>query len=274
MEKRIKTESLSEKNARKIVEKYFNTELEFQDFDGRVDFVSVTNSTLDIALEVTSFVDPNKMELDKLDFSRQSFIRTNSIRRNWFFSVRGIPNFRKFKKEVIPLIPVIEMHGIEKIVMSEHSWWMETVETLKRVFQILKNNKIDSMNSNIGVLKDQNIDEERLVIISYSENWVYEGEMSLLEPIEEFIWSDENNLMKLKNSGRESRHLFIWFNENTRKSVREFFEEAKFTLPSSALQLPDEITDLWISDYVTGNVLHFCNLYNWRAFRILDVLDK
>jgi len=264
MPKIIKSESDSEKSAREIVENHLGIKLEFSDFSGQVDYAGIAEEKLRIALEVTSFTDPDKWQLSKMDGGGKYLIERHDLSRNWLVNVQGVPNFLKLHRELLPRLVDLEIHDLPELHTSTQGWWLEKVPTLKKLFKAIRSNNVRHISSRIGNFKDQQVKDARLVAITSSENWIFGGVNSSLELVEDFLVSDLNDRRKLQETGFSNRHMFVWIDRFSKQEVRQMFDQDIVKLPTRTPVLPKEITHLWLADEVTRKVMYFDSTLKWE----------
>jgi len=259
-----KEESPSERDARTIVERFLKVQFQFTDLKGQVDYICFDEQAPLIALEVTSTTDASKTELASTQLAKQGYIETNLVKSNWLITVKGIPRYSKIKKDLIPRIRDLEMHGIDQIYMHAQSWWLEGVPTLKPALNVFKENHLEAISSRIGDFKNQDVADNRIIVVSSTENWTYGGVDEGLRFFEEFANSSSNDKRKLLDSNCESRHLFIWVDENNLMTTRAIFDDDQLNMPTRELTLERAFTDIWIADKVTRRGLYFDSSKKWH----------
>lgn len=257
-------ESSSERSARLIVEQFLNVQFEFTDLKGQVDYICFDKEAPLIALEVTNSTDARKTELANTQLAGHGYIETNLVKSNWIITIKGVPRYSKIKKDLIPKIRDLEMHGIDQIYMHTQSWWLEGVPTLKSALSVFKENQLEAISSRIGEFKNQDFANSRFIVVSSTENWTYGGVNNGLRFFEEFANSSTNDHRKLLDSNCESRHLFIWVDENNLMTTRAIFDDDQLSVPTRVLILEHAITDLWIADKVTSRALYFDSSKKWH----------
>jgi hypothetical protein len=264
MPKVTKSESDSEKLAREIVEEHLQIEFDFLDFSGQVDYSTNAKEKIEIALEVTSFTNPKKWELFKIDSGANYLIESRYLANNWMINVQGVPNFRKINRELLPLLGNLEVHNLSEIRISTQGWWLEKVPTLKNLFEAIRQNNVEFISSRIGKFRDQRESDPRLVAIISSENWIYGGVDSSLELLEDFLEKNKNDRRKLQETGFANRHIFVWIDRFTKKEIRDIFDIDLITLPTRSPELPEEITHFWLVDAVTRRGMYFDSSKGWE----------
>jgi len=260
-----KEESPSERDARIIVERFLNVKFQFTDQNGQVDYICFHEQAPLVALEVTSSTDSNKTELANTQLFKDGFIESNAVSSNWLITIKGVPRYSKIKRELIPKIRDLELHAIDQIYMHTQSWWLETVPTLKSAMEVFKDNHVEALSSRIGEFKNQDVEDNRMLVISSTENWTYGGVDEGLNFFEELANVSSKDHLKLINSRCESRHLFIWVDENNLNATRAIFDDEDFKRPARELKLDPAITDLWIVDKVTSRGLYFDSSGKWNC---------
>lgn len=263
MPKVVKSESDSEKFARKIVERHLQVKLEFADFSGQVDYLPCAEDKSEIALEVTSFTNPDKWQLSKIVNEDKYLVERHDLRHNWLINVQGTPNFLKLDRELLPLLVVLEIHDLSELRTSTQGWWLEKMPTLSNLLKEIRRNNVEYI-SRIGNFRDQKGNDPRLVAITSSENWIYGGVNSSLELIEGFVESNKNDRRKLQETGFPNRHLFVWIDRFSKREIREIFDKDLIDLPTRTPKLPEEITHLWIADAVTNKAMYFDSNSEWE----------
>jgi len=264
MSKIVKSESDSEKFSREIVEDHLQVKLEFTDFDGQVDYLASVDEKSEIALEVTSFTNPDRWQLHKMDDDGKYLVERHYLRQNWLINIEGVPNFLKLDRELLPRLVDLEIHHLPELRISTQGWWLEKIPTLNSLFKAIRRNNVEYITSRIGNFRDQQESDPRLVAITSSENWVYGGVNSSLELVEDFLECNKNDRRKLKATGFKDRHIFIWIDRFSKREIREIFDKDIIELPTRAPELPDEITHLWIADDVTRKAMYFDSTLAWE----------
>lgn len=264
MPKVVKLESYSERCAREIVEGHLQVTLEFADISGQVDYLSSDKKNSKIALEVTTFTNSESWQLFKMGDEGKYLIESHFLHQNWLINVKGVPNFLKLNRELLPRLADLEIHQLSELRTSTQGWWLEKVPTLKNLFSAIHSNKVEYISSRIGSFKDQKDNDPRLIAITSSENWIFEGVNSSLELIEDFLQSNSNDRRKLQATGFSNRHIFIWIDRFSRREIREIFDKVIIELPTRTAELPEEITHLWIADDVTRKAMYFDSTLKWQ----------
>jgi hypothetical protein len=253
----MKVASKNEEEARKIVENHLMVRLKYVDVSGQVDYLNHDGEDFEMALEVTRFTDQDKFQLSTMDVANKYVVERMDIHHNWWINIRGVPNFRKLELELYPFLVDLEIHGLREVNLPYQGWWLEKVPTLRRAYEGLRNNHVENITSRIGMFSNQNFEETRLIAITSSENWIFGDANATLELIESFLESNKNDRRKLSESGKSSRHEFIWIDEYSPKPLREMFDREDVQLPSRVAELPDEISDLWVADSVRKLAMYF-----------------
>ncbi len=260
-----KVESDSERSAREIVERHLGISFKFMDQNGEVDFVSFENGFPKIALEVTSSTDKSKTQLANSIDEDRNWIESTQVQKNWLVNIQGVPKYSQIQGEIIQRLAEIELHEIDRINMSSQSWWLKGVPSLLGAISFFERAGVQSVSSQIGIFRNQDISKNRIIVITASENWIYSGIDAALTYFEQFASSDFKDRRKLNDSGCKSRHLFIWVDENNLKSTRELFNPEQNEIPTTIINLEPEITDLWIADKVTKRIFYFDAHKNWTV---------
>lgn len=92
-------------------------------------------------------------------------------------------------------------------------------------------------------------------------------------PLASRALADIGNVRKLRESGHDRRHLFVWIDLTVFPAWEGI---CSGSLPHSSLDLPDEVTDLWLGARCFGGE---CNIYRytrdsgWKAEMIERVAD-
>lgn len=180
----------SEKLAGKLFENLTGVPLVFKDLHGEVDFLSDFNCSKKVALEVTRFTNEKKMELFA-KFGESSFnIESSIVCKNWLIFIQGVPNM-KLLKDGLPIhLQKLEIHGLDQLIMSEHSWWMINVHTLSETIEFFKKTNLSSATSRFGSLKNKSEMDKRLIIVSPGESWVFSGTDDALKKV--ISWANGN----------------------------------------------------------------------------------
>jgi hypothetical protein len=228
---------------------------------GRVDYVSKFQHD-DTALEVSRFTNHSQKTLSAGYRSQDSLIYIPILGLHWLVTTDGVVRQDKLKTEI-----PIALHTLERMGLSAYNelqyWWFDQVRELRQVLEIFRSNSINYAQAANHMFSERE-DGPRNVAILPGQNYSYYGPDTSLEIIEDFILSNLDNRQKLQASLKAHRHLWLWLDGNSNKSVLEAFREDETRLPARPPKLPEEITHLWVVNEENMSGWHYDPSEGWR----------
>lgn len=244
-------------------ETIYSDRLKPYDFKGEADYLSENGL---VAMEVTSHWDEENYHRSLQAAEHSLYILTPHLRWDWLVWFDGYPKNNFVRKTVTPLLATLETHEIEKFYSISHAWWMKHAPTLTGSIEALREAKVGyAIKSTIDASDLKPSDNQKIVWIIPSGNYVFGGPNSALENFEDFIENNFNDLRKLRETGATSCHYWIWINSFTDKSMLDAFKVFEATsLPARNPALPQPITHLWIVNEDSLKGWHFNSQTGWQ----------
>jgi hypothetical protein len=261
-----KIEKPDENRAKQMFKRITSIEL-ISNEDGqpsRVDYVS-KEQNLNIALEVSRYTEGIQKGLWKGYKSSNTLFYAPYLHRHWLVSTDGAVRQDIFKDEVPPALYTLERLGLSAFNEMQH-WWFNEVRELQLVLQIFEANFVRFAQSAPEMYSFSEVDP-RNIGVSSGINWSYGGPDESLTLLEKYIGDTEDNKAKLASTDRQDRHLWLWIDEYTLKSVLDAFSDDENRLPSREPVLPEEITHVWIVNELNGYGWYFSPDEGWQVVR-------
>lgn len=259
-----KTEKPDEYRAKQMFNRITSIEL-ISNEDGQpsqVDYVS-KEPNLDTALEVSRYTEGIQKGLWKGFKSSNTLFYVPYLRRHWLVSTDGAVRQDKFNDEVPPALYTLERLGLSTFNEMQHCWFNE-VRELQLALQIFEANSVRFAQSAPEMYSFSEVDP-RNIGVSSGINWSYGWPDESLTLLEKYIGDTEDNKSKLASTGKQDRHLWLWVDEFTLKSVLNAFSDKESRLPSRKPVLPEEITHVWIVNELNGYGWYFSPNGGWQV---------
>lgn len=241
----------NEGTAKQIVERVMEIQLEHADTHGGVDYLS-TDGT--VALEVTAVTDGEKQG------ARAALARSTAkgsptrLQGCWLVFVSDTQSHMKtFVQRVQPAIAALELAG-EKFFDDQHAAvHVIEKEELSHIYQPLLEAGVERATNIPHSEGSQSTDHVHRIFTSTGSGGSVSGSDESLDRLMGVINEKPDNPTKLRASGAEQRHLFVWLNDDTWYNIaRPLSREAPswadggWGVPTTKPQLDPAITHFWI----------------------------
>ncbi|MEV7212693.1 hypothetical protein AB0O31_06340 [Kitasatospora cineracea] len=244
-----------EYEAKRIVERVTGIILEHADTDGGVDYLSADGRS---AVEVTRVTDGRKRAgREALAASREAGMPAGELRTCWLVFVPETQSKLKvFLRRVHPALVELEEAGETLFDRERAAIHLMQQGPLSHVYRPLIAAGVERASA---VPNHAYRPHSHRVIPSLGSGGSCSGSDQALDLLIEALGKKEDNPKKLKASGAEERHLFVWLDDDTRLDIaRPLSREApswadeRFGMPSSRPALDSAITHLWVVHQRSG----------------------
>jgi hypothetical protein len=242
-------ERRDERYAKAIVEKTLKIELEHADKEGGVDYRSTDGRH---AVEVTRITDGRRRAgRDALNVSRRTDTPEGELQTCWIaFAPDTQRGLKTFQQTVHPALVELELNG---------EWFFERQAAAVHVIQQGPLSLIYQPLLAAGVERASAVPNHahrrhtHKVVTALGSGGSSSGSDEALGLLTDALGKKNDNPKKLKASGAEQRHLFVWLDDDTRFDIaRPLCREAPawrddgFGTPAKPPVLDPAITHLWV----------------------------
>lgn len=238
-----------EREARRIVEEVAGLALEHADRNGGVDYVSTDGRH---AVEVTRITDGRKRAgREALAVSREAGMPDGDLQTCWFvFIPETQQNLKAFLQSVHP--PLVELELAGETFFERERAGIHIIQggPLSHIYRPLLAAGVERASA---VPNHAHRNHEHRVITSLGSGGSFRGSDQALDLLINLLSMKEDNPKKLRASGAEYRHLFVWLDDDTRLDIaRPLSHEApssddgRFGKPTTSPALNPAITHLWV----------------------------
>lgn len=238
-----------EKNARIIVEQVLSVELEYADLVGGVDYKFIRGDRT-AALEVSRITREEHRKGEEAWLKRGASMEVPQLRNSWLVMTDGYPVFKEFWQRLSEALTQLEMHHLERYE-SEMEWWLRHVPTLQQVLRELDRQKVQTATS-FARLASHLKEEVSKIILAPSGSWISDGPNGTVTELNRYFASgaSKDNFRKLTLPYVSERHLWFWLDSHSLGRLREPVHDPDgyFELPSTAPDVPEHVTHLWLID--------------------------
>ncbi len=241
-------ERRDERQAKKIVERALGIHLEHADKEGGVDYLSTDGRH---AVEVTRITDGRKRAgRDALDESRTTGTLEGELQTCWLTITPDTQHgLKTFLQSVHPALVKLESAGETHFDNQRAAVHVIQKGPLSDIYRPLL---VAGVERASAVPDHAHRRHTHQVIPSLGSGGTSSGSDKALTLLTEALGKKEDNPRKLKASGLQNRHLFVWLDDDTRFDiVRPLSSEAPpwhdgFGLPSTPPALDPAVTQLWV----------------------------
>ena len=237
--------------AKRIVERVLGIQLEHADTHGGVDYIS-TDGT--VALEVTAVTDGEKQGARAALSRSEAKGSPTRLQGCWLvFAADTQPRMKTFVQRVQPAIAELEFAGetyFDDQPAAEH-----VIEKgdLSHIYLPLLDAGVERATHVPHPDGPEDPDHVHRILPSTGSGGSVSGSDESLDRLMEVLNEKPDNPTKLRASGAEQRHLFVWLNDDTSYNIaRPLSREAPswgddgWGLPTTEPQLDPAITHLWV----------------------------
>lgn len=238
-----------ERDAKQIVEKVTGIALEHADTNGGVDYLSRDGRH---AVEVTRVTDGRKRAGRKaLAVSREAGTPDGDLQTCWLvFIPETQPRLKAFVQRVHSALVELERAGETYFERERAGIHVIQRGPLSHIYQPLLASGVERASA---VPNHAHRRHTHRVIPSLGSGGSSSGSDQTLDLLVEVLSNSEDNPKKLRASGAEHRHLFVWLDDDSRLDIaRPLSHEApswgedRFGTPSKPPALDLAITHLWV----------------------------
>ena len=251
----------NEANAKQIVERVMGIQLQHADTHGGVDYTSTDRS---IALEVTAVTTGEKRGARAALFKSEEKGSPTRLQGCWHvFAPDTQERMKTFVQRVQPKIAELEF--ADKTYFEDQSALLHVLEggELSHVYLPLLEAGVEMATRVPHPDHPEDPKHVHGIFVSTGSGGSVSGSNESLVLLMEELNEKLDNAEKLRESGADERHLFVWLDDDTRyEIVRPLSREAPFKadvgwgLPTIKPQLDDAVTQLW--------VMHARSRLGWR----------
>lgn len=260
-----KIEKPEEIRAKLIFESVTSIELTSQENGepSRVDYVS-SYQAHDTALEVSRFTNHSQKSLWAGYKNKDSFFYVPRLTLQWLVTTEGVVRQDKLKEEIPRALLTLERMGLTSYDKFDYLQFEQ--DDLQEVLRIFRSNSIDYVRAGNHFFSARECDPRNVAVMP-SQSYAYYGPDLALEIVEEFIATTPDNLSKLNNTFKSNRHLWLWLDSYSKKSVSDAFDLIEERVPTRFPILPIEINHLWIVNELNGYGWYFSPDEGWQVVR-------
>lgn len=238
--------------AKQIVERVMGIQLVHADTNGGVDYISSDGT---VALEVTAVTDGKKQGARAaLSRSKAEGSPTTKLQGCWTVMVaENHPGMKTFVQRVQPAIAELEFAG-ETHFEQQHAM-VHVIEKgeLSHVYLPLLKAGVERADHLPHQYHPEDPDHVHHIYPITGSGGSVSGSDESLDRLMDALNAKSDNPAKLRTSGAEHRHLFVWLDDDTWYNIaRPLSHEAPswgdegWGLPTSEPQLDPAITHLWV----------------------------
>lgn len=239
----------NELEAKGIVEKVLGVELEHADRYGGVDYRSPDGHH---AVEVTRITDGRKRAgRAALEGTGQAETLDGELQTCWIvFTAETRSRLKNFRHIVHPAVVELERAGESSFDRQRAALHVLQKGPLSPVYLPLLRAGVERAS---GVPNHAHRLHDHQILVSLGSGGSSSGSDEALGLLADALSKKKDNPQKLRESGAEQRHLFVWLDDDTRFDIaRPLSREAPswrdegFGLPSVPPALDPAITHLWV----------------------------
>jgi hypothetical protein len=242
----------NEADAKQIVERVMGVELEHADTRGGVDYLSPDGT---VALEVTAVTDgAKKGARDALRKSEAKGAPTTELQGCWIvFAADMQAGMKTFVQRVKPAITELEFAGESYFDEQPAARHVIQEGELSHIYRPLLEAGVERAVYKPHPKHPEDPDHVHRVWISTGSGGSVSGSDESLDRLVEALSEKTDNPTKLRESGAEHRHLFVWLNDDTWHNIARPLSHQNLSsadegwgLPTTEPLLDPAITHLWI----------------------------
>jgi hypothetical protein len=245
-----------EARARQVLETDSSIALTYIDVDGRVDY-AISRDGIEIGcLEVTRCTDAELKAAEAVYYERDEF-PAPTLRHSWLLFTDGHPHYRRMSPRLVGALRELERHDVDRYEASRR-WRLHPDPKLAAALATFAEAHVESAEP------VDHPDDGRFLYFMVGRDGMSDGPEGAVAEISQWISDPGRNHDRAKlRTWRSSagvptaveRHLFVWVDgHSTYRLVRPLKRDS---LPASAHELPEPITNLWVVDEDTGRGWHF-----------------
>lgn len=237
--------------AKQIVERVTGTRFQHADTHGGVDYLSTDGS---VALEVTAVTSGEKQGARAALFKSETKGSPTRLQGCWLvFASDTQERMKTFVQRVQPAIAELELMG--KGYFDDHHARMHVLEEgeFSHVYRPLLAAGVERATHVPHKDRPEGAGHVHRIFVSTGSGGSVSGSNESLELLVKELNIKPDNAQKLRESGADQRHLFVWVDDDTRYEIaRPLSREAPFKwddgwgLPTTTPQLDAAVTHLWI----------------------------
>ncbi|MFZ4842101.1 hypothetical protein [Mycetocola saprophilus] len=244
-----------ERAAKLVIEAVLSICLSHADHTGGVDYVSVDGRH---AVEVTRVTDGEKRAgRSALRWAKRAGMPEGDLQTCWLVIVpEGQSGLKTFRRDVYPAIIELEKAGETVFWRQIAALHMLEGGPLSEPYKILLEAGVESASA---VPDHSHKKQEHRVIPLLNSGGSSSGSNHAVAQLAAALKRKPDNPDKLKDSGKEHRHLFVWIDDDTplvisRPLARDApaWSDGEYGVPTVPPQLDAVITHLWIAHEGTG----------------------
>lgn len=245
----------NELRAKQIVERVAGIKLDHADTHGGVDYLSPDGS---IALEVTAVTEgQNEGARQALRKSTDKGATNAPLQKCWLvFIEEGQERMKTFVQKVQPAIAALELAGEERFDGQQAAVHVLEKKSLSHLYLPLIEAKVKSASSAPHETKSDDPDHVHRLIVTTSSGGSVSGSDEALAALTAELDLKPDNAIKLRASGANQCHLFVWLDGNTPYKISRPLEReapgwggGEWGIPSTAPRLDVAVTHLWVVHY-------------------------
>jgi hypothetical protein len=257
--------------AKQIVEGVLGVSLEHADTTGGVDYLS---SDSRVALEVTRVTDGRKIGAWKaFRHSRDASASSPRLDSCWIVFVSDTqPGMKTIHQRVEPMLAALEAAGVDHYFAQRDLVRALEGHELGETFRELAAAGVERGSA---VTHDADASHVHRALVSMGSGGSASGSDEALERLIGELEGKPDNALKLRESGAENRHLFVWIDDDTPFDISRplsrdapSWDDGHFGVPSRRPELDPAITHLWVV-HERSRRGWLWNGDTWRALRDL-----
>lgn len=237
-----------ELDAKSIVEIVLGIELEHADKDGGVDYLSTDGRH---AVEITRVTDGRKRAGSKaLDTSRAAENLEGELQTCWWAFVSDTQvGLKTFLQQVHPALVELEAAGEDQFDRAQAAMHVMRQGPLSSIYRSLLDAGVERASA---VPNHAHRRCTHSVIPGLISGGTSSGSDRAVFLLTDLLSVKEDNPRKLRASGRDHRHLFVWLDDDTRFDVARPLSRAApswhdgFGVPATPPMLAQAISHLWV----------------------------
>lgn len=257
-----------EAEAKEIVESVLGLRLEHADIDGGVDYRSTDECH---AVEVTRITDGRKRAgREALNTSRRTGTSNGELRTCWLAIAPDTQHGLKYiLQRLHPALVELEAAGETRFERQHAAVHVIRQGPLARPYRSLLSAGVTRASA---VPDHAHRVHDHQVILSLGGGGTSSGSDEALDLLANTLSKKKDNPKKLKASGLEHRHLFVWLDDDTPSAIAgPLSREAPschegFDVPTTPPALDPAVTHLWVV-HEGSRLAWLWDGLNWRALR-------
>lgn len=244
--------------AKELVQRILGIQLDHADINGGVDYLSKDRR---VALEVTKVTDEEKKDTRRTFEKSAKEGSAASLQACWMVTVSETQRPAKnFEQRVQPLIAELESVGVTSFDEQDAANHVDDNGELSYIYKPL----LDAGVADARPLEERPDRPEhahRVRRSTWGEGLVQDSNGALMELINELHDPKrKDNLVKLRDSGAQERHLFVWLDDDTVGSISHPLShgapsgaDEEWGAPDGMPPLHPAITHLWVMHQRSGS---------------------